>query len=128
VVKEVSDALSAEQYAVLHRRGARYPLETVVKAAIDGQDHLRSPGSGDRQVAQGTLTERQHQIAVLVTEGLSNKDIAERLVISKRTVDSHVEHILAKLGVSSRIQLAAWVRAGPPAAARGGRDQPPARD
>jgi DNA-binding CsgD family transcriptional regulator len=44
---------------------------------------------------------------------LSNKDIAERLVLSTRTVDSHVEHILAKLGASSRLQIAAWVRSGP---------------
>jgi non-specific serine/threonine protein kinase len=128
VDKQVSDALSAEQYAVLHRRGARCPLETVVKAAMGGEDDLRTPRAGDRQAAASTLTERQQQIAVLVTEGLSNKDIAERLVISKRTVDSHIEHILAKLGVSSRIQVAAWVRAGPPPAARDGRDQAPDRD
>jgi DNA-binding NarL/FixJ family response regulator len=46
-----------------------------------------------------------------VAEGLSNRDIAERLTIAKRTADSHVEHILAKLGYSSRAQIAAWITA-----------------
>jgi non-specific serine/threonine protein kinase len=47
---------------------------------------------------------------VLVARGLSNKDVAERLVISKRTVDAHVNHIFGKLGLSSRVQLTIWLR------------------
>ncbi|MBO2452158.1 LuxR family transcriptional regulator [Actinomadura barringtoniae] len=55
------------------------------------------------------LTRRETQVAKLVAEGLSNRQIAERLVISKRTADSHLEHILTKLGFISRAQIAAWV-------------------
>ena len=54
------------------------------------------------------------EIAGLVAEGLSNREIAGRLVISKRTVDAHIEHIYGKLGVSSRVQLASWLRTRPP--------------
>ena len=61
--------------------------------------------------ADRPLTEREFQVAALVAEGLSNRDIAERLTIAKRTADSHVEHILAKLGYSSRAQIAAWITA-----------------
>jgi DNA-binding NarL/FixJ family response regulator len=43
-----------------------------------------------------------------VAEGLSNRSIAQALVISPRTVDGHVENILGKLGFSSRAQIAAW--------------------
>jgi DNA-binding NarL/FixJ family response regulator len=43
---------------------------------------------------------------VLVAEGMSNRRIAERLTISKRTVDSHLEHIMGKLGYASRTQIA----------------------
>ncbi|WP_067822216.1 LuxR C-terminal-related transcriptional regulator [Actinomadura kijaniata] len=57
----------------------------------------------------GRLTRREREIAELVAEGLSNREIAARLVISKRTVDSHLEHILGKLGFTSRTQVAAWV-------------------
>jgi non-specific serine/threonine protein kinase len=49
-----------------------------------------------------------------VAEGLSNREIAGRLVISKRTVDAHIEHIYSKLGVSSRVQLASWLRSARP--------------
>jgi len=49
-----------------------------------------------------------------VAAALSNREIASRLVISQRTAESHVEHILTKLGVTSRAQAAAWVAAQPP--------------
>ena len=55
------------------------------------------------------LTKREREIAELVTQGLGNREIAEHLVLAKRTVDSHIEHIFNKLGFSSRAQLAAWV-------------------
>lgn len=55
------------------------------------------------------LTRRELQIADLVAEGLSNRAIAERLVISQRTAEGHVENILSKLGFHSRSQVAAWV-------------------
>jgi non-specific serine/threonine protein kinase len=55
------------------------------------------------------LTKRERQVAELVAEGLTNKAIAARLVISQRTAQGHVEHVLAKLGFTSRTQIAAWV-------------------
>jgi non-specific serine/threonine protein kinase len=55
------------------------------------------------------LTRREKEIAALVADGLGNREIAERLYLSKRTVDSHVEHIFSKLGFSSRSQLASWI-------------------
>ena len=60
--------------------------------------------------AAKSLTRREKQIAALVAEDLGNREIAERLYLSKRTVDSHLEHIFTKLGFTSRTQLAAWVR------------------
>ncbi|WP_433685797.1 response regulator transcription factor [Nocardia sp. CA-119907] len=54
------------------------------------------------------LTARERQVAELVAQGLSNRQIAERLVLSPRTVDRHLENILCKLGYSSRTQIAAW--------------------
>jgi DNA-binding NarL/FixJ family response regulator len=53
------------------------------------------------------LTRREREVAALVAQGMSNREIAERLVISKRTVDAHVEHILAKLGITSRTEIPA---------------------
>lgn len=54
------------------------------------------------------LTRREREIAALVAEGLTNREIAERLFISERTADGHLEHIRDKLGVRSRSQITAW--------------------
>jgi len=55
------------------------------------------------------LTRREREIASLVARGLGNREIAEQLFLSKRTVDSHLEHIFAKLSFTSRTQLANWI-------------------
>ena len=54
------------------------------------------------------LTAREHEVAALVARALSNREIAQELVLSERTVESHVRSILAKLGFSSRTQIATW--------------------
>lgn len=64
---------------------------------------VRRLGPGD-----GGLSPREAEVAALVAEGLSNRGIAERLVISERTAGNHVAHILTKLGFTSRSQIAAW--------------------
>jgi DNA-binding CsgD family transcriptional regulator len=57
----------------------------------------------------GALTRRELEISELVAQGLSNRDIARELVISVRTAESHVDHIMGKLGFTGRAQIAAWV-------------------
>jgi DNA-binding CsgD family transcriptional regulator len=54
------------------------------------------------------LTRRQRRIAVLIGEGMTSAQIAARLEIAERTVDSHAEHIRKRLGLHSRAQIAAW--------------------
>ncbi|MFD4247836.1 ATP-binding protein [Streptomyces sp. NPDC058525] len=69
----------------------------------------RRPDRGSADAAGGPLTTRQWAVAQLVAEGLSNREIAGRLVVAQRTVETHVEHILARLSFTSRVQIAAWV-------------------
>lgn len=54
----------------------------------------------------GVLTPAERDVVRLLSEGLPNEEIAARLFISPRTVQSHLTHVYAKLGVSSRVQLA----------------------
>jgi non-specific serine/threonine protein kinase len=78
---------------------------------------LRVPGeaaAGAADAGTAGLTSREREIAGLVAEGLSSREIAGRLVISKRTVDAHIEHIYGKLGVSSRVRPASWLRSACP--------------
>jgi predicted ATPase/DNA-binding CsgD family transcriptional regulator len=109
----VCAALGPERYTTLWRRGALHPLEQVIALAADDADEI-GPPAAQPPVALGapaeSLTHREREIAALVSEGLSNREIAQRLVISKRTVDAHVEHIFGKLGISSRVQLVISLR------------------
>ncbi len=58
---------------------------------------------------RGPLTAREEQVAELVSRGLTNRAIAKALVVSERTAQNHVQHILTKLGFTTRSQIAAWV-------------------
>ncbi len=55
-----------------------------------------------------SLTERELEVVSLVAGGLSNKEIAEELTVEPSTVDTHVHHILSKLGLTSRVEIATW--------------------
>ncbi|MPY80812.1 MAG: hypothetical protein GEV04_20700 [Actinophytocola sp.] len=57
----------------------------------------------------GPLTRREREIAELVAQGLTNRQIAATTHISERTAENHVQHILTKLGFGTRAQIAAWV-------------------
>ena len=54
----------------------------------------------------GSLTPTELQVVELVVTGLTNREIAERLFVSRRTVATHVEHVLQKLGHANRVELA----------------------
>jgi non-specific serine/threonine protein kinase len=60
---------------------------------------------------KGALTPREREVAALIAEGFSNRQIATRLVISERTAESHVERIMGKLAVRNRAEIAAKVGA-----------------
>jgi predicted ATPase/DNA-binding CsgD family transcriptional regulator len=87
------------------------PPPAALPPAPPGAVRKSGPGAPSTVTpATGPLTGREVEIAQLVANGLSNKEIARRMAISKRTVDAHVDHIFAKLGISSRVQLTLWLR------------------
>lgn len=106
-VADTRAVLGEAAYTAAHGRGRDLTTEAAIDLALD----LRPPARS-RPVKAGepdALTRRERQVAELVAEGLSNKEIAERLVIAVRTAEGHVERILQKLGFSSRARIAAWV-------------------
>lgn len=96
----IRQALSAGAFEAARRRGLRFDLDQAVTYA---EAELVAPA------VPSTLTRRQLEVAHLVARGLSNKEIARELTIAQRTAEAHLEHILARLGLRSRAQVAAWV-------------------
>ena len=87
---------------------ALHRCETLGMAALAAR--IRAVTSHDHAPRErpGGLTKRELEVAALVAAGASNRDIADELVISERTAESHVQNILTKLGFGSRAQIASW--------------------
>ncbi|PBC36839.1 protein kinase [Rhodococcus sp. ACS1] len=100
----VRGALTKNDYEQALQQGRNMDLDSAVSYALGERLQKDSGPSGSVK-----LTKRERQVAELIAEGLTNKAIAARLVISQRTAQGHVEHILTKLGFNSRAQVAAWV-------------------
>ncbi|HEX7835107.1 MAG TPA: AAA family ATPase [Pseudolysinimonas sp.] len=81
--------------------------EAGAKLLVRLADEIKLDPAAD--AASGPLTAREFEVARLIAEGATNREIADRLVIAPKTASAHVEHILAKLGVSRRAEIAAWV-------------------
>ncbi|WP_084000251.1 ATP-binding protein [Actinomadura kijaniata] len=96
-----------ERYDAAFQDGLRAPIADAVGYALD-QTAALAPSRGE-PCGGSPLSPRERQVAELVAQGMSNREIAERLVISRRTADSHIEHILGKLGFNSRTQIAVWM-------------------
>lgn len=115
-VARCSAALKGQRFADLFARGTRYPLEPLIvfargDAAAPAAPAAPAAAGEDGGVRlPGSLTTREQEIAALVAAGLSNRQIAEKLFISRRTVDAHLEHIFAKLGITSRVMLTIQLR------------------
>ena len=103
------DDLGPAKLELTLHAGAAMAVEAAVAAALgESPDANESRPRGERP-ALPTLTRRENEVAELVAQGLSNKAIAAKLVISQRTAEAHVERTLTKLGFTSRAQIAAWV-------------------
>jgi non-specific serine/threonine protein kinase len=94
----------AVQYALRGPNG-----EPVTSGLPSGGDLVSVVAESSAPAPPSELTAREREVAALIARGLTNRQIAEALVITQGTAGSHVEHILAKLGFRSRSQIAAWV-------------------
>ncbi|MFI1434340.1 LuxR C-terminal-related transcriptional regulator [Streptomyces lydicus] len=94
------------RFEVARERGSRLGVDEVLAVALreSAADEAPRPSA-----PASRLTPREQQVADLVAEGMSNKEIAAKLVISLRTAEGHVERILSKQGFKSRAQIAIWV-------------------
>ena len=103
------DAVTEGAFAAAVAEGAAMSRAQAIAYALgeSARPKARS-GTGPAPAHPWRLTRREQDVAVLVARGLSNGEIAAELVISARTVETHVQHIMDKLGVGTRAQIAAW--------------------
>lgn len=108
---KVASAMAAARRAVGTRwrawqqEGRSMAVEHSVAYALGTQIYVPA---ADRRDAGASLSQREAEVVQLLVQGLTNRQIAERLGIGERTVDSHVDHVRDKLGLRTRVQIAAW--------------------
>ncbi|WTX00784.1 LuxR C-terminal-related transcriptional regulator (plasmid) [Streptomycetaceae bacterium NBC_01309] len=105
---ELRDALGEAKFTDAYTAGTRLSASEAVSYALHEGARRPEQEQADQR-GYAPLTPRERQIAALVAEGKTNREIAEQLVISPRTAETHVEHILTKLGFTSRTQVASWI-------------------
>jgi DNA-binding NarL/FixJ family response regulator len=109
-------ALGATRFEADFEAGRGLDRDTALGLALGKPAHIAAAAPADADA--GLLAKRETDVARLIADGLTNKQIGTRLFISERTVDSHVRSILNKLGINSRAQIAAWM-------ASSGQKEPP---
>ena len=120
-------ALDALDIRVGEQLGQALPAARQAGRVLGRGDQISAalwPAAREREPAVDSelpLTRREREIAELIAPGLTNRQIAARLFVSERTVDTHVGRVLAKLGCASRAQVAAIVASGAAAAGSSGR-------
>jgi hypothetical protein len=118
--RKVFDAISAGAIGYLLKDSTPAELVEGVRGAYAGESPLDPKAArvlieGQRNpVVLPTLSPREWEVAMVLSEGLTNKDIGKKLGISERTVKAHLTAIFSKLEVSDRTQAAIWVRNNPP--------------
>lgn len=101
-VGQIRAALGSEDFDAAWESGARLTLAEAIAYASRGRGSRRRPPAG-----WASLTPAELQVVRLVSEGLSNPQVGERLFVSRETVKAHLSSIFGKLGVSSRTELTA---------------------
>jgi len=100
--------LGNKSYDLAFARGRAMTIDEGVAFALGGEQRSR-PTAAAKPKLRPALTDRQLEIARLIADDLSNKQIAAKLHVSERTVETHVTNMLNKLGLNSRIQLSRWI-------------------
>ena len=102
-------SLTSDAATMAWTEGRRLTMEQAVAYALDSLAEAKDQRKETRKRTDPlALTRREQLIAALVAEGLTNRQIAEKLFIAKRTAETHVQHIFNKLGFGTRAQIAAW--------------------
>ena len=104
----ISGSLGAPTLESELQAGRRMAMDEAIAFALEEKKAIRH-SAAPAKTGRMPLSKRELEVAGLVSEGLSNKEIGSRIFLSERTVETHVSNIFNKLGVSSRVEIAGWI-------------------
>ena len=104
--------IGQKSYDAAFARGRAMTIGEGVAFAVEDEQAAK-PAPSVKAASDTELTRRQLEIAGLIAEDLTNRQIADRLFLSERTVETHITNMLNKLGLNSRIQLSRWLAEQP---------------
>ncbi|HSA99772.1 MAG TPA: tetratricopeptide repeat protein [Anaerolineales bacterium] len=107
IISGLRSGLGQEAFAALWAEGAVMRLEEVIKCALSESEAAAGSTRADKEKFGG-LTRREREVAALIAQGKSNREIAEVMTVGVKTVETYVTRILNKLGFDSRVQIATW--------------------
>jgi len=115
-LRAIRATLTEQQLQSALAQGRSLDREEAIALALGGEEAIARPLGGSASVPRGErepegtggLTAREREVAHLVAQGLTSRQIASRLVISPRTAEGHIQRIMAKLGFTARTQITAW--------------------
>ena len=107
LIAELRSTLGDKAFAANWAKGEAASLNDTIAAALAEPDRPLKPIESAKDKSRG-LTAREREVAALIAHGKTNREIAETLVVELKTVETHITHILNKLGFENRVQIATW--------------------
>jgi non-specific serine/threonine protein kinase len=107
IIAGLRSGLGAEACAALWAEGAAMPLKQAIQQALE-EPGASAPSMQHEKERFGGLSARERQVAALIAQGKSNREIAEAMTVGLKTVETYVTRVLNKLGYDSRVQIATW--------------------
>jgi len=107
-ISNIRSALGEEAFAAAWAEGQVMALEVAIDYALSEPEISAVDSSSADKENFGGLTAREREVAALIAQGKSNREIARAMTVGVKTIETYVTRILAKLGVGSRVQIAIW--------------------
>lgn len=105
----VRTGLGPRLFDTMYQRGLGMTIDQTLAFAVDDRLPTVQPAVKVETEGEIRLTKRELEVARLIADEMTTRDIAARLFISERTVEAHVTNMLNKLGLNSRVEIARWL-------------------
>lgn len=107
IISDLRSALGEDAFVALWAEGEAMTLENIIEIALAETESIAESTRAEKEQFGG-LTAREREVAMLIAQGKSNREIAEAMTVGIKTIETYITRILNKLGFTSRVQIATW--------------------